>query len=47
MDVMDEELLNFWRVLNHNSVQYIMVGGFAVNMQEKAIQGLQVMLIFG
>lgn len=33
MDVMDEELLNFWRILNRNTVQYIMVGGFAVNMQ--------------
>lgn len=29
---MDEGLLDFWRVLNKHSVAYIMVGGFAVNM---------------
>ena len=29
---MDEGLLNFWRTLNRNNVIYIMVGGFAVNM---------------
>jgi predicted nucleotidyltransferase len=33
MDVMDEQLLTFWKVLNENRVAYIMVGGFAVNMQ--------------
>ena len=33
MDIFDEELLEFWRVLNANNVLYIMVGGFAVNMQ--------------
>lgn len=32
MDMMDEGLLEFWRVLNKNKVIYIMVGGFAVNM---------------
>jgi predicted nucleotidyltransferase len=32
MDVMDEGLLEFWRGLNKNHVEYIMVGGFAVNM---------------
>lgn len=32
MDVLDEELLKFWRSLNNHGVQYIMVGGFAVNM---------------
>lgn len=32
MDIMDEELLRFWRILNLHKVQYIMVGGFAVNM---------------
>ncbi len=32
MDVLDEELLKFWRSLNENNVLYIMVGGFAVNM---------------
>jgi hypothetical protein len=30
MDTFEEELLNFWRVLNQNQVRYIMVGGFAV-----------------
>ena len=32
MDIMDEGLIEFWRVLNKNKVAYIMVGGFAVNM---------------
>ncbi|MEO8404859.1 MAG: DUF6036 family nucleotidyltransferase [Chitinophagaceae bacterium] len=32
MDVMDEEILEFWKILNKNHVAYIMVGGFAVNM---------------
>lgn len=32
MDLLDEELLKFWRSLNDNNVRYIMVGGFAVNM---------------
>lgn len=30
MDVLDEELINFWRILNQNGVRYIMVGGFAI-----------------
>jgi hypothetical protein len=29
MDVLDEMLVNFWRILNTNQVKYIMVGGFA------------------
>lgn len=29
---MDEGLLDFWRMLNDHQVAYIMVGGFAVNM---------------
>ena len=29
MDILDDELLNFWRSLNNNQVKYIMVGGFA------------------
>lgn len=29
MDVLDESLLRFWKVLNKHSVKYIMVGGFA------------------
>jgi len=32
MDLMDEGLLDFWRSINKNNVTYIMVGGFAVNM---------------
>ena len=32
MDVLDDEILNLWRVLNLNSVFYIMVGGFATNL---------------
>lgn len=30
MDTLNEDLLNFWRVLNQHQVRYIMVGGFAV-----------------
>ncbi|MFV0605925.1 MAG: hypothetical protein ACK5NK_08810 [Niabella sp.] len=33
MDIYDEDLLLFWATLNKYSVKYIMVGGFAVNMQ--------------
>ena len=29
MDVLDEELLQFWKILNAHKVKYIMVGGFA------------------
>lgn len=29
MDVLDEELVRFWKALNENGVRYIMVGGFA------------------
>ena len=29
MDILDDELLRFWRGLNNNQVRYIMVGGFA------------------
>lgn len=32
MDILDEDLLQFWRILNKHQVKYIMVGGFAVNM---------------
>jgi hypothetical protein len=32
MDVLDEELLKFWEVLNKNKVKYIMVGGLATRM---------------
>jgi hypothetical protein len=29
MDILDDELLKFWRGLNNHQVRYIMVGGFA------------------
>ncbi len=29
MDVLDEEFIRFWHVLNNHSVKYIMVGGLA------------------
>ena len=32
MDFLDEDLIQFWTILNKYSVQYIMVGGFAVNL---------------
>jgi hypothetical protein len=32
MDTMDESLLEFWRALNQFDVEYIMVGGVAVNL---------------
>ncbi|MEO5681966.1 MAG: hypothetical protein ABIQ88_04950 [Chitinophagaceae bacterium] len=31
MDIPDEDLIHFWKALNECCVQYIMVGGFAVN----------------
>jgi hypothetical protein len=30
MDILDDELLRFWKTLNENGVRYIMVGGFAI-----------------
>ncbi len=32
MDVFDEEILNFWKALQDNNVQYILVGGYAINL---------------
>ena len=32
MDVFDEEILNFWRALQEHKVQYIMIGGYAINL---------------
>ncbi|WP_423735104.1 hypothetical protein [Chitinophaga caseinilytica] len=29
MDILDEELISFWKALADNNVRYIMVGGFA------------------
>jgi hypothetical protein len=30
MDILDEELLKFWKALNDHHVRYIMIGGFAI-----------------
>jgi hypothetical protein len=35
MDVFDEELINFWSVLNKNHVRYVMLGGVATNLHER------------
>jgi hypothetical protein len=32
MDILDEEILNLWKLLNTFNVRYIMVGGFATNL---------------
>jgi hypothetical protein len=32
VDVFDDEILNFWKALQENNVQYIMVGGYAINL---------------
>lgn len=32
MDIFDEEILKFWKALQNNNVQYIMVGGYATNL---------------
>ena len=32
MDVFDKEILSFWKALQENGVQYIMVGGYAINL---------------
>ena len=32
MDIFDEDVINFWRAMNENTVRYIMVGGFAANL---------------
>jgi hypothetical protein len=32
MDIFDEDLLNFWKLLSAEKVKYIMVGGVAVNL---------------
>lgn len=34
MDIFDKEIVNFWKALQEHDVKYIMVGGFAVNLQE-------------
>jgi hypothetical protein len=41
VDVFDEEILKFWKALQDNSVQYIMVGGYAKNyMATSVLQGI-------
>jgi len=32
MDILDEDILLFWKCLHQNDVRYIMVGGFAINL---------------
>jgi hypothetical protein len=32
MNILDNDLMNFWKSLNQYDVKYIMVGGFAVNL---------------
>jgi hypothetical protein len=32
VDVFDEEILNFWKALQDNQVEYILVGGYAINL---------------
>jgi hypothetical protein len=33
MDIFDETILEFWEALKNNAVKYIMVGGYAINIQ--------------
>jgi hypothetical protein len=33
MDIFDETIITFWKALKNNSVRYIMVGGYATNIQ--------------
>jgi hypothetical protein len=32
VDVFDEEVLNFWKALQDNHVEYILIGGYAINL---------------
>ncbi len=32
MDILNNDLINFWKSLNLHEVKYIMIGGFAVNL---------------
>ncbi len=32
MDIFDEEILSFWKALQDHHVQYIMIGGYAINL---------------
>jgi predicted nucleotidyltransferase len=31
VNVFDEEVINFWKALQDNNVQYILIGGYAIN----------------
>lgn len=33
MDIFDAEIINFWKSLQQNNVRFIMIGGFATNLQ--------------
>jgi predicted nucleotidyltransferase len=32
VDIFDEAVLNFWKALQNHKVQYIMIGGYAINL---------------
>lgn len=32
MDIFDEAILSFWKALQDNEVQYILIGGYAINL---------------
>ncbi len=32
MDIFDEEILSFWKALQDHQVEYIMIGGYAINL---------------
>lgn len=32
MDILDDDIIKFWRLLHENNVSYIMIGGFATNL---------------
>jgi len=38
MDILDEELLSFWRKLNEHGVRYIMIGGFAIRFHGQELK---------
>jgi predicted nucleotidyltransferase len=31
VDIFDEDILNFWKALGDNAVEYILIGGYAIN----------------
>ena len=32
MDIFDQEILNFWKALYNSGVEYILIGGYAINL---------------